>query len=189
MTQKKKKLEGYQYGEKFGHSLCAVDINGDGYDDLVIGAPFHSDNDKVCSDKVHYTGNSFIIQKGHINVRPDIFFSRTHNNPLQRGNTGAIYVFENPGNRQNNFKISAVGGFKPPMRRIPSNTLTLPPNEKLSDGARYGAAILNIGKLNGDKYEDFVVGAPYEGSTGAVYVYLGSRDFWRDVELKGENLI
>ena len=40
-------LKGYQYGEKFGHSLCAVDINGDGYDDLVVGAPFHSYNDKV----------------------------------------------------------------------------------------------------------------------------------------------
>ena len=40
-------LHGFQYGEKFGHSLCAVDINGDGYDDLVVGAPYHSNNDQV----------------------------------------------------------------------------------------------------------------------------------------------
>ena len=45
------KLKGFQYGEKFGHSICAVDINGDGYDDLVVGAPFHSSEDQVKSCK------------------------------------------------------------------------------------------------------------------------------------------
>ena len=108
----------------------------------------------------------------------------SHNYTSQRGNTGAIYVFENPVPKishpsSNDFKISAVGGFKPPLGTIPTNTPTLTPMEKLSDNARYGAAILNIGKLNDDKYEDFVVGAPYEGGTGAIYVYLGSNNFWR----------
>ena len=32
---------GYQFGERFGHSLCATDLNGDGYHDLVVGAPLH----------------------------------------------------------------------------------------------------------------------------------------------------
>ena len=41
------KLKGFQYGERFGHSLCAVDINGDGYDDLIVGAPYHSRNNQV----------------------------------------------------------------------------------------------------------------------------------------------
>ena len=40
-------IGGFQYGEKFGYSLCPVDVNGDGYDDLVVGAPFYSANDKV----------------------------------------------------------------------------------------------------------------------------------------------
>ena len=40
-------LKGFQYGERFGHSLCAVDINNDGYDDLVVGAPYHSRNNQV----------------------------------------------------------------------------------------------------------------------------------------------
>ena len=52
-------LKGFQYGERFGHSLCAVDINGDGYDDLVIGAPFHSYNNKVGGDKILYTKHCF----------------------------------------------------------------------------------------------------------------------------------
>ena len=40
-------IEGYQYGEKFGHSICAVDIDNDGFDDLVVGAPFHARNEQV----------------------------------------------------------------------------------------------------------------------------------------------
>ena len=38
------KVTGYQVGERFGHSLCAVDIDGDHHDDLVVGAPLHSEN-------------------------------------------------------------------------------------------------------------------------------------------------
>ena len=32
-----------QTGSRFGAALAAVDINGDGFDDLVVGAPLHSD--------------------------------------------------------------------------------------------------------------------------------------------------
>ena len=40
-------ITGYQIGERFGHSLCSVDINGDGYDDLVVGAPLHTEDNLV----------------------------------------------------------------------------------------------------------------------------------------------
>ena len=50
---KTQKISGYQIGERFGHSLCAVDINGDGYDDLVIGAPLHSEEHFVSCNMYH----------------------------------------------------------------------------------------------------------------------------------------
>ena len=82
-----------------------------------------------------------------------------------------------------------MGGFKPSGGKIEATVPELTPGERLKDGARYGASLLNIGKLNDDQYEDFVVGAPYEGErgTGAVYLYLGSADFWRGGVIKGNS--
>ena len=40
-------VKGFQLGERFGHSICFVDINGDGFDDLVVGAPLHSKKSDV----------------------------------------------------------------------------------------------------------------------------------------------
>ena len=39
--------------------------------------------------------------------------------------------------------------------------------------------MVNLGTLNDDKYEDFAVGAPFEGN-GAVYIYFGDARFWSD---------
>ena len=61
----------------------------------------------------------------------------------------------------------------------------------VSRGARYGASLLALGRLDGDKYEDFAVGAPYENiegslGTGAVYIYRGSKDFWTEDGANGK---
>ena len=48
-------VNGYQIGERFGHSLCAVDITGDGYDDLVVGAPLHSEDRQVSANVTRWT--------------------------------------------------------------------------------------------------------------------------------------
>ena len=37
-------LEGEAYGESFGYSLVVLDLNGDGRDDVVVGAPYFQDN-------------------------------------------------------------------------------------------------------------------------------------------------
>ena len=46
--------------------------------------------------------------------------------------------------------------------------------EQASSGARFGLSLLKLGRFDGDKYEDFAVGAPYEDNgIGAVYIYNG----------------
>ena len=51
-------VNGQQIGERFGHALCSVDITGDGYDDLVVGAPLHS-KDRQVSIIIYIHKNSF----------------------------------------------------------------------------------------------------------------------------------
>nr|CAH7714873.1 unnamed protein product [Callosobruchus chinensis] len=43
---------------------------------------------------------------------------------------------------------------------------------------RFGLSVAGLGDLNQDGYDDFAVGAPYDGpnGNGAVYIYYGSRD-------------
>ena len=50
---------------------------------------------------------------------------------------------------------------------------------KCVSGSRFGASLANIGDLQNDGFEDFVVGSPYDGEdhTGAIYVYRGAKDF------------
>lgn len=48
--------------------------------------------------------------------------------------------------------------------------------ESLScDHARFGMSFARLGDMNNDGFEDFAVGAPYEGK-GAVYIFHGSKD-------------
>ncbi|XP_076460601.1 integrin alpha-4-like [Babylonia areolata] len=40
-------------------------------------------------------------------------------------------------------------------------------------GARFGTAITNLGDINNDLFDDIAIGAPYEATTGVVYIYNG----------------
>ena len=46
---------------------------------------------------------------------------------------------------------------------------------KCISGSRFGASLANIGDIQKDGFEDFVVGSPYDGEdhSGAIYVYRG----------------
>ena len=46
---------------------------------------------------------------------------------------------------------------------------------KKQPGAKFGATVANVGDLDGDRYEDFAVAAPFENKgQGAVYIYRGA---------------
>ena len=49
----------------------------------------------------------------------------------------------------------------------------------LASGSRFGSAIANLGDLQHDGFDDFAVGAPYDGINheGAIYIYRGAINF------------
>ncbi|KAL1278310.1 hypothetical protein QQF64_024983, partial [Cirrhinus molitorella] len=106
---------GEQVGSYFGSSVAVVDLNNDGWKDLIVGAPFYFDRKK---------------EEG-----------------------GAVYVYMN----QN-------GSF----RHKADVVLTGP------KGSAFGMAVVAIGDVNQDGFQDFAVGAPYY-STGRVSIWMGSK--------------
>jgi MYXO-CTERM domain-containing protein len=105
---------------KFGWSVAgAGDVNGDGYDDVLVGAPYYS-------SKYDYVGAAYVYM----------------GSPSGLSRTAAW---------------SGVGE---------------------EYGALYGYRVASAGDVNGDGFDDILVGAPYDTGTspgyGRVYLYPGS---------------
>ncbi|KAK7167892.1 hypothetical protein R3I94_002072 [Phoxinus phoxinus] len=108
-------IMGEQVGSYFGNSVAVVDLNNDGWKDLIVGAPFYFDRKK---------------DEG-----------------------GAVYVYMNQnGSFRNKYDVVLTGH---------------------KDSA-FGMAVVAIGDVNQDGFQDFAVGAPYH-STGRVYIWMGSK--------------
>jgi len=182
-------------GENFGQSLdTAGDINGDGYDDIIIGA--RSQNGNTGAVYVIYGGPSsgfmnidtsspaldpattgFTITGNAVN---DAFGERVSRAgdidndgyddfiigvPAKEGGRGAAYVM--------------YGGPKPSLLNIDLSTTTLNPARGFmirgaNGGDEFGWSVNPAGDLNKDDYDDIIIGAPVRnGVQGAAYVIYG----------------
>ncbi|KAK7477071.1 hypothetical protein BaRGS_00031657 [Batillaria attramentaria] len=84
-----------------------------------------------------------------------------------KGRGGAIYIY--PGGRNMINKDS-------PYTLIVSREMSDKECEELGcQHARFGTSLTKLGDINKDGYQDFAVGAPFEGS-GTVYIYHGSKN-------------
>ncbi|XP_071440626.1 integrin alpha-PS2-like isoform X2 [Hetaerina americana] len=117
-------ITGTQLGAYFGYAVCVADMDGDGLDDIIVGAPLHSD----------WEDNE------------------------GRYETGRIYVYYQKGE-----------GSEKKFSKFDSR-------DGKNSKSRFGLALSGLSDINKDKFEDIVVGAPYDGPTerGAVYIYHGS---------------
>jgi hypothetical protein len=162
---------GESAGSSFGRSVGeAGDVNGDGYSDVVIGAPgYNNSTGRVyiyaggpgglqASPMLVLTGEQqehfgwAVAGAGDFNGDgyDDVIVGADRFNKL----TGRIYVY--PGT-PNGLSAKAVVTF---IGEGPDNF--------------FGHSVAGVGDINADGFDDFLVGAyGYDSSRGRVYLYLG----------------
>jgi hypothetical protein len=170
-----------QGGTDFGWAVSSAgDVNNDGYDDIIVGAP----DENVRGTAYVYLGSSqglegyptwinagtppsedhgfAVSTAGDVNNDgyDDVLIGATAFNSEadSGGSEGAVFVFLG----------SSAGPEFSPQRIIEGD----------DSFGRLGRAVASAGDVNGDGYDDVLIGAPSYGhpSRGRAYVYPGSSD-------------
>ncbi|RMG15688.1 MAG: hypothetical protein D6729_12165 [Deltaproteobacteria bacterium] len=174
-------IESNQSGARLGPVASAGDVNGDGYADVIVGAPSYSNGQSNEGAAFVYLGS-----------------------PTGLGTTPAWMGEYDQANAGYGQAVATAGdvngdGYDDILVGIPaaSNSVFLEgvavlylgsptgPSSSpdwLTDSdnieARYGRAVASAGDVNGDGYDDVLIGAPRysngEEREGAAYLYLGS---------------
>ena len=181
-------LMGQMPNSRFGFAVAAGDINGNGYTDVVVGAPGHE------GDGIPNSGAVFLFYGGPtgISTEPD-WMVESYAAGAQVGYALAVGDFNNDGYADiaigaktyaGNFTdAGAVFVFYGSAQGPAGGSFATLDNADWayygeSNGHYFGAALASGGDINGDGIDDLIVGAPGFGFSidqyGAVYGFWGS---------------
>lgn len=159
---------------EFGASIALADLDGDGHDDLVVGAPGQLYDD---------TGAVYVYFSSPLDDTPDIVIDAAY--PQEFGvcvaNAGDL-----DGNGCEDIALGiprglTIGGevqvhlFQPDRTSVAGPVI---PGDASAQQANFGEVLAGVGDLNGDGFDDLAVGVPgYSPATGVrgrVYLHFGS---------------
>ncbi|MFP4599772.1 MAG: FG-GAP-like repeat-containing protein [Persicimonas sp.] len=173
----------------FGFDVStAGDVNGDGYDDVIIGAP--NFNDEAVSDDEEDTedvGAFYVFHGGPdgLSDTPDFSFEISSEEGAEMGRSvasagdldgdGFDDVLVGVPFAQGSGAVLVFRGSDDGISETPDWGIEAP-----SAQSAFGWAVDGVGDVNGDGFDDFVAGAPGhtdgESGEGAIYLFLGSAD-------------
>ena len=170
----KRFFNGLNAGDQFGQSVSSAgDVNGDGYDDLIVGAPNYDNGASTDAGRAYiYFGGTII------NNTPDViltgeatsnyFGSSVSTAGDVNGDGYSDVIVGAYGNNGNTGKSYVYFGGST-MNNIADVTMT---GEAV--GNYFGGSVSTAGDVNRDGYSDVIVGAyGNNGNTGKSYVYFG----------------
>lgn len=175
-------LEGNQNSASFGTAVSgAGDINGDGYDDVVVGASLY-DNGQTNEGRVFIfhgspSGISTTPAATMENNQSTSYLGSTVSTAGDINGDGYDDIIAGAPNFDNDQtdegRVFVYHGTAAGINTTPVATL-----ESTQAGAFFGKALSNAGDVNGDGFADVIVGAPYfdggDTNEGRVYIYHGS---------------
>ena len=173
--------EANQTSSKMGFSVAAADVNGDGYSDILSGAPLH-DGSQTNEGRlfVYFGGPGALSQSPSQMLTRFVANAKFGISVSSAGDVNAdgfedVVVgasgWSNGQSGEGSIALylgSAVG-------LVSVTAFTYEPN---SADALLGEWVTNVGDVNADGYSDFAVGAPGYGANheGRIYVFAGASD-------------
>jgi len=173
---------------QFGVSVStAGDVNNDGYDDVIVGASYYNS----------YTGRAYVYFGG--DPMDDGADAVMAGESTYNYFGGAVSTAGDVNNDGYDDVIIAASGYNSDAGRAyiyfgnSGSTMDNTADVILDDGVSddvYGVSVSTAGDVNGDNYDDVIVGADnYADAYGVAYIYFGGNPMNTDadVTMYGEN--
>lgn len=156
----------------------AGDVNSDGYDDVIVGSLYYSNDEDVEGGSYLYYGSANGISAGAYTVLESNYVDAKMGSSVKasdiNGDGYSDLVFGVPNYTNGQYQEGAVFIYYGSPNGIYSNPTIIESNKV---NAVMGK-VANAGDINGDGYSDIIVGAlgysNGQNNEGAVFVYLGS---------------